>query len=75
MIDRCLSTGGPGGPVASEVKAMLYGSDAQVPVVEFVAGLGGRDVPVRDFEKIFARTAAVAAGEPAGPFTVVGLRE
>jgi len=75
VVDRAISFGGPGGPLASEIKAMLYSAGAQVPVAEFVAGLGGRDVTVHDFEDMFARTARVAAGEPAGPYTVIGLRE
>jgi pyruvate ferredoxin oxidoreductase alpha subunit len=32
------------GPLTSEVRAALYGSDAAPPVMGFVAGLGGRDI-------------------------------
>lgn len=75
VVDRAISYGGPGGPVASEIKAMLYSAGAQVPLIEFVAGLGGRDVAPHHFEDMFARTAKVAAGEPVPPWSLIGLRE
>jgi len=52
VIDRAVSVGGPGGPVASEVKAALYGEWQRPWVYNFVAGLGGRDVAPQDFIKM-----------------------
>jgi len=75
IVDRAISFGGPGGPVASEIKAMLYSVGERIPVVEFVAGLGGRDVPVCQFEDMFRSTAKAASGEPVPPYSVIGLRE
>ena len=40
VVDRALSTGGCGGPVASEVKGALYHLDKRPQVVEYIAGLG-----------------------------------
>lgn len=51
VIDRCASLGSQAGPVATEVRAALSGK----PVKGFIAGLGGRDVPVATFEKAFTR--------------------
>jgi len=53
VMDRALSIGGPLGPVASEIKSALYQGDHRPKIVEFVAGLGGRDVTVQDFGKMF----------------------
>ncbi|MDI7268683.1 MAG: pyruvate ferredoxin oxidoreductase [Myxococcota bacterium] len=75
VVDRAISYGGPMGPVASEIKAALY-ADAHRPLVtEFVAGLGGRDVPFDDFERMIDETAAaLRGGKPPAP-RIVGLRE
>jgi len=75
VLDRSLSLGGPGGPVASEIKAMLYSAKSDLPVVEFIAGLGGRDVPVDLFKEMFDRTEKVAAGAQVPPFSLIDLRE
>ena len=54
VIDRALSPGGVCGPVATELKSLFYGrSDA--PVIEnIIAGIGGRDVAVSEFEDMYA---------------------
>ncbi len=49
VFDRCLSTGGPGGPLASEIKSALYNLQDRPTVISFVGALGGRDVRVSDF--------------------------
>ena len=48
VIDRAVSVGACG-PVASEVKAALYGNDQRPSVYNFVAGISGRDVTPSDF--------------------------
>jgi pyruvate ferredoxin oxidoreductase alpha subunit len=40
------------GPVASEVKAALYGKDDRPSIYNFVAGISGRDVTPSDFIKM-----------------------
>ena len=52
VIDRAISIGGPGGPVASEVKAALYGEENRPDVYNFVAGISGRDVSPSDYIKM-----------------------
>jgi pyruvate ferredoxin oxidoreductase alpha subunit len=42
VVDRALSPGGPGGPVASEIRAALYDMEERPKVVSFVGGLGGK---------------------------------
>lgn len=73
-VDRALSTGF-GGPIASEVKSALYGHAGAPPVVEFIAGLGGRDVKIQDFIDMYEEGAKVAAGGPVPPYKLVGVRE
>jgi len=47
VVDRNISFGQEG-IFCTEVKASLYGQDGAPPVSGFIAGLGGRDVKVRD---------------------------
>lgn len=64
VIDRSPSPGAVGGPVAAELKGLLYGQDSRPKVVEFQVGLGGRDAPVQDFDRMVQSTLAVIAGAP-----------
>lgn len=52
VIDRAISIGGPGGPVASELRSALYGEEIRPTVYNFVAGISGRDVTPSDFIKM-----------------------
>lgn len=52
VLDRSLSFG-QGGNTYSEVLSSLYGA-SEVPVTGFVAGLGGRDVKIEEFERMFS---------------------
>jgi pyruvate ferredoxin oxidoreductase alpha subunit len=74
VIDRHFSPGGPGGPVAQEVKYMRYGKDSQQPVVEYVAGLGGRDITFEDFDKMYETSKKVLGGAPVPPFELLQAR-
>lgn len=54
VIDRALSPGAVCGPLATEVKSLFYGDKDAPKIVNIVAGLGGRDVSVKDFEEMYA---------------------
>ena len=75
VIDRAISMGGPGGPVASEVKAALYGEPVHPDVYNFAAGLGGRDVSPADFIKMVDKAEIeIEEGNKEG-FEIYGVRE
>ena len=74
VFDRCISFGGPGGPVSSEVRSALYNEKKRPVVVSFVGGLGGRDMSVRDFEYVIDRGQEVAKRGSAELFETVGVR-
>ena len=74
VVDRHFSPGGPGGPVAQEIKYMLYGEADAPKLVESVAGLGGRDVTFEDFDKMLDKCKAVLGGAPVPPFELVQVR-
>jgi pyruvate ferredoxin oxidoreductase alpha subunit len=75
VLDRALSFGGPGGPVCSEVKAALYGEAKKPKVVSFVAGIGGRDISVDDFEAIVNKGITIAEKGSPNEFEIFGVRE
>ncbi len=75
VIDRAISFGGPGGPVASEIRSTLYQKDGAPAVVNYIAGLAGRDMSRKDFYNLIKEGRSKAdSGETTG-FTVWGLRE
>jgi len=55
IIDRALSAGSHSGPVAQEIRALLYSQDFRPRIYNIIAGLGGRDVTVGDFKEMYAQ--------------------
>ncbi len=49
VMDRAVSFGDSGGPVFADVKSALYSEDNRPLIVNYIMGLGGRDVSVEDF--------------------------
>jgi len=74
VTDRCLSYGAPRGPVAMEVTSALYGEAQRPAIVNYIIGLGGRDVMVDHFKDMIHR-GAKAATEPSGEaYEIYGVR-
>ena len=74
VIDRAISVGACG-PVASEVKAALYGNDQRPSIYNFVAGISGRDVTPSDFIKMVDKAEIeIEEGNKEG-FEIYGVRE
>ncbi|WP_045216893.1 pyruvate ferredoxin oxidoreductase [Desulfonatronovibrio magnus] len=71
VIDRALSPGAHNGPVAQEIKALLFNESKRPKVHNVIAGLGGRDVTVKDFQKMYA----MAKADELGPnYLIWGVR-
>jgi pyruvate ferredoxin oxidoreductase alpha subunit len=75
ILDRAISYGGPGGPVASEIKAALYPLARRPKVTGFVGGLGGRDISPADFETIVDRGLKISNDGSNREFEIFGVRE
>jgi pyruvate/2-oxoacid:ferredoxin oxidoreductase alpha subunit len=72
VYDRAISFGS-GGPAYIETRHALYGFD--LPVVNFLAGLGGRDVVKADVRMMFEKTLTAAQQGRADKETVwIGTR-
>jgi pyruvate ferredoxin oxidoreductase alpha subunit len=74
VFDRCISFGGPGGPVSSEIRSTLYGEEERPKVVSFIGGLGGRDMSAKAFEYVIDRGREVSAKGSKGLYETVGIR-
>jgi pyruvate ferredoxin oxidoreductase alpha subunit len=75
VVDRAMSLGGPGGPVASEVRSALYEVHPRPHVYGYIAGLGGRDVTIEHFEEIIEKAEAAASEGPRAEYEMIGVRE
>ncbi len=75
VLDRCISFGGPVGPVFSEVKSALYAEKKRPKVVSFIGGLGGRDVTPENFEYIITRGIEIAEKGSETEYEMIGVRE
>jgi pyruvate ferredoxin oxidoreductase alpha subunit len=60
VLDRAVSFGGPGGPLGSEVRSALYHEPDRPVVLDYLIGLGGRDMMVEDFIAIAEKAAKAA---------------
>jgi pyruvate ferredoxin oxidoreductase alpha subunit len=74
VIDRALSVGACG-PVASEVKAALYGNDQRPSIYNFVAGISGRDVAPPDFIKMVDKAEIEIEEGKMDGYEIYGVRE
>lgn len=74
VFDRCISLGGPGGPVSSEIKSALFGTRNDLKFTGFVGGICGRDVFVEDFEYMIDKGRAIAEHGSKEVYETVGIR-
>lgn len=75
IMDRCDSFSGNGGPLGAEVSQALYNAHSSALAVNYIYGLGGRDIRVEDFEDIYSRLERIAeTGEITDQFDYIGLR-
>jgi pyruvate ferredoxin oxidoreductase alpha subunit len=74
VLDRCLSTGGPG-PVCSEVRSALYREEPRPDVIGFIAGLGGRDIMPEQIRYMLERAQVIASEGSEVEYEIIGVRE
>ena len=75
VLDRSISFGAPGGPVHKEIRAALYGTGHEIGIVNYIYGLGGRDMSVKHIKTAFAGLEKVAReGTPDDNIRFLGLR-
>lgn len=54
VMDRSHSFGGYGGPVFSEIRSACYGTGMDIPIVNYIYGLGGRDTTFEEIRGLYS---------------------
>jgi len=76
VLDRAVSFGTFGGPVFTDIRATLYGNGVSLPVVNYIYGLGGRDIDKAQIRTAFENLKPVAeTGKPIQELGFLGLRD
>lgn len=76
IMDRSEMFACTGGPLGAEVTAAMYRVKSQAEIVNYIYGLGGRDITVEDFEHVYTELERMAeTHEVRENFKYIGLRE
>jgi pyruvate ferredoxin oxidoreductase alpha subunit len=76
VLDKAESFSGVGGPVFTDVKAALYGKADGIKVINYIYGLGGRDVRADQIESVYNELQKIAeTGETGETYRFLGVRE
>lgn len=60
VMDRSEMFSATGGPLGAEVRAAMYQAHGAADVVNYIYGLGGRDITVSDFQAVYDRLETIA---------------
>ncbi len=75
ILDRADSFSAAGGPLFSEVRSTLYGK-TNIPVINYIYGLGGRDISIDMLKQVIDETNEIAKkGKTDRLFSYLGVRE
>lgn len=75
VIDRSDSFGSAHAPLALEVRSALFSAGVQVPVNDYIAGLGGADITLQQMDQVFSELEDCAAGNAKKSITYLGIDE
>jgi pyruvate ferredoxin oxidoreductase alpha subunit len=75
VMDRSDSMNAQEGPLCLEIKAALYDKGISKTVLNYVYGLGGREIRLDEIEAVFNDLAAAIKGSKKPAVTYLGVRE
>lgn len=76
IMDRAEGYTNHGGPLGADVMSALFRARSQALAVNYIYGLGGRDVRVEDMEGVFEDLKEIIANDDAGEtYRYMGIRE
>lgn len=76
VLDRCACPGAFGAPLFTEVRSALYDYEARPKIVNYVYGLGGRDIQVEHFKEVAGKLVKIAdTGKVEEIYGYINLRE
>lgn len=76
VMDKADSLNAAGGALFSDITSAMYVNNANVPTVNYVYGIGGRDTTSKDINIIFSDLQEIVnSGKVENPYRYVGLRK
>ena len=76
VLDKADSFNAAGGPLFTDVTSAMYGRAEGIKVINYIYGLGGRDVKTNDIEKVYADLAEIVkSGKVESVYNYLGVRE
>ncbi|NVM04347.1 MAG: pyruvate ferredoxin oxidoreductase [Candidatus Helarchaeota archaeon] len=76
VLDRCISFGAYGGPVFNEIKAALYGIGDPPEIINYIYGLGGRDISIEEIKSVYYDMKKISEGGKVKEYVnYLGVRE
>ena len=75
VLDKSDSLNAAGGALFSDVTSAMFVNKVNVPTINYVYGIGGRDVPATDLESVYTDLAEIVkTGDLGNPYRFLGLR-
>ncbi len=75
ILDKADSLNAAGGALFEDVTSAMYVNKKQVPMVNYVYGIGGRDTTEKQLESVYTDLAEIVkTGEIGDPYRYLGLR-
>ena len=75
VLDKSDSLNAAGGALFSDVTSGMYVNKCNVPVINYVYGIGGRDVPASDLESVYKDLEEIVkTGNIGNPYRYLGLK-
>lgn len=75
VLDKADSLNAAGGALFEDVTSAMYVNEKQVPMVNYVYGIGGRDTTEKQLESVYTDLSEIAkTGEIGEPYRYLGLR-
>ena len=76
VLDKSDSLNGIGGALFSDVTSSMFTNNVQVPTVNYIYGIGGRDTTAKQIESVYEDLSKIAeTGKIENPYRYLGLRK
>ncbi|MFR5682734.1 MAG: pyruvate ferredoxin oxidoreductase [Clostridia bacterium] len=76
VLDKADSLNAAGGALFEDVVSGLYVNGSQVPTVNYIYGIGGRDTTAKELEKVYSDLQEIVkTGKVENPYRYFGLRK
>lgn len=75
ILDKADSLNAAGGPLFLEITSSLYGKNISAKLINYIYGLGGRDVKADDIEKVYDELIELKDGKEKPIYNYLGVRE